>query len=412
MRSRWKADPRMAVDGMVAVVVAVLSVLDVAAVSDRGDRPADGLAYVLVVTGSLNLFWRRRAPVAVLAYVTGVLAVMYLRDYGAFLSVLGLPALYAVAVYEDHRRRAWWAIAASGVVLLVAASVSLLRTADGVDYLSALSMAAFVSAAIAAGAVVRNRQRIFVDTERRAASAEADRLAAAERAVASERSRIAREMHDVVAHSMSVISVQAAGGREIVHTDPDRAADVFATIEAVGRESLAELRRMLGVLRDSGDGAAALSPQPRIADLAAVVAQSSASGVTTELIIERHQRALVPGVELAVYRVVQEALTNVLKHAGPSTSATVRLTYGRDELTVEIIDDGRGATTSLSGGGAGHGLIGMRERVEIYGGTFAAGSRAGGGFVVQAVLPIVPADATGARVEALSASGGEQAVTR
>ena len=197
--------------------------------------------------------------------------------------------------------------------------------------------------------IIRNRERIFVDTERRATAAEADRLAAAERAVASERSRIAREMHDVVAHSMSVISVQAAAGREIVHADPDKAAKVFATIEAVGRESLAELRRMLGVLRDTGDHGAALSPQPGIADITAVVAQSSASGVPTELVIEGDQRALAPGIELAVYRVVQEALTNVLKHAGPSTSAAVHIAYGTNELTVEVTDDGRGAATELSG---------------------------------------------------------------
>ena len=206
----------------------------------------------------------------------------------------------------------------SCVLLLVAASVSLLDTDDGFDALTLVSMIAFLGGAVTAGVVIRNRERIFVDTERRATAAEADRLAAAERAVASERSRIAREMHDVVAHSMSVISVQAAAGREIVHADPDKAAKVFATIEAVGRESLAELRRMLGVLRDSGEHGVALSPQPGIADVTALVAQSPASGVATELVVEGHQRALPPGIELAVYRVVQEALTNVLKHAGPS----------------------------------------------------------------------------------------------
>lgn len=412
MRRRWSGDPRVVVDVIVAVVVSVLSVLDVAAATDRGQRPADALAYALVITGSLNLFWRRRAPVAVLAYVTGVLVVIYLRDYEAFLSVLGLPALYAVATHEDHRRRAWWAMVASSVVLLLAASVSVLDTDDGFDYFTALSMIAFLSAAITAGVVIRNRERIFVDTERRAAAAEADRLAAAERAVASERSRIAREMHDVVAHSMSVIAVQAAAGREILHVDPDRAAEVFATIEAVGRESLAELRRMLGVLRDTGDRGAALSPQPGIADITAVVAQSSASGVAAEFVIEGHQRALAPGIELAVYRVTQEALTNVLKHAGPSTSAAVRIAYGTNDLTVEVIDDGRGAATALSGGGAGHGLIGMQERVEIYGGTFSAGPGAGGGYGVRAVLPIVPSDATDVPAVGQAAGGREEAGTR
>jgi len=402
------------VDVLVAVAVAVLSVLDVAAADDptRGQRPPDALAYALVITASLNLFWRRRAPIAVLAYVTAAIVVMYLLDYGAFLSVLGLPALYAVAAHEDHRRRAWWAMVASCVLLLVAASVSLLDTDDGFDALTLVSMIAFLGGAVTAGVVIRNRERIFVDTERRATAAEADRLAAAERAVASERSRIAREMHDVVAHSMSVISVQAAAGREIVHADPDKAAKVFATIEAVGRESLAELRRMLGVLRDSCEHGVALSPQPGIADVTALVAQSSASGVSTELVVEGHQRALPPGIELAVYRVVQEALTNVLKHAGPSTSAVVRIAYGANELTLEIADDGRGAATALSAGGAGHGLIGMRERVEIYGGTFSAGPREGGGYGICAALPIVSGDVTGAPAGGRPAGGREEAGTR
>ena len=213
---------------------------------------------------------------------------------------------------------------------MLAASVSVLDTADGFAYLTALSVAAFLIGAIAAGVIIRNRERIFVDTERRAAAAEADRVAEAERAVVRERSRIAREMHDVVAHSMSVVAVQAAAGREIVHADPDKAAEVFARIEAVGRESLTELRRMLGVLRDAGDEAASLSPQPGIADIAAAVAESSATGVATELVIEGHQRPLAPGVELTAFRIVQEALTNVRKHGGRSASATVRISYETD----------------------------------------------------------------------------------
>jgi signal transduction histidine kinase len=414
MRRRWTGDSRLVVDVLVAVVVAVLSVLDVAAANDatRGPRPADALAYALVITASLNLFWRRRAPIAVLAYVAAAIVVVYLRDYGAFLAVLGLPALYAVAAHESHRRRAWCAMVGFCALLLVAASVSVLDTDDGLDVLTLVSMVAFLGGAIAAGVIIRNRERIFVDTERRATAAEADRLAAAERAVASERSRIAREMHDVVAHSMSVISVQAAAGREIVHADPDKAANVFATIEAVGRESLAELRRMLGVLRDTGYHGAALSPQPGIGDITAVVAQSSASGVSTELVVEGHERALPPGIELTVYRVVQEALTNVLKHAGPYTSAVVRVAYGTNELTVEVTDDGTGAATALSTGGAGHGLIGMRERVDIYGGTFSAGPRDDGGYGVCAVLPIVPDDAAGVPAIGQPAGGREQAGTR
>lgn len=391
---RWLTDPRILVDVLVVVVVAVLAVADVAgsAKNDSSQRATDGLAYALVFAGSISLFWRRRAPVVVLTIVSAVLVTMYLREYGAYLSVLGLPALYAVAAHEDHRRRARCALAASCVLLMVTAAVSLLDGDEGFAYFAALSMVAFLAAAIAAGGLIRNRERIFVDTERRAAEAEADRLVEAARAVRQERSRIAREMHDVVAHSMSVISVQAAAGREIVHANPDKAADIFARIESVGRESLAELRRMLGVLRESDDGSASLSPQPGIADIAAAVEQSSAGGIVTSLVVDGPRRELSPGIELAAYRIVQEALTNVRKHAGRTASAAVHIRFEPSALVIEVTDDGRGAATSLAGSGSGHGLIGMRERVEIYGGELSSGPRRGGGYAVRAVLPIVNGD--------------------
>lgn len=394
---RWAPDPRVMVDLVVAAVVAVLSVVEVASTSAEampGERAADGLAYALVIAGSASLVWRRRTPIAVLAIVTAVLITFWLRDHGALLAVLGLPALYAVAAHAEHRRRAWWAVGIACVSLMLAASVSVLDRPDGFASLRALSIVAFLIGAIAAGVVIRNRERIFVDTERRAAAAEADRLAEANRAVIRERSRIAREMHDVVAHGMSVVAVQAAAGQEIVHADPDKAAEVFARIESVGRESLTELRRMLGILRDTDDVDASLSPQPGIADIAAAVAESAATGVPTQLVIDGRQRAVAPGIELAAFRIVQEALTNVRKHAGGSASATVRISYETHVLVVEVTDDGRGAVTSLSGVGTGSGLIGMRERVEVYGGELTSGPRVGGGYGVRAILPIVDTDAS------------------
>ena len=394
---RWRRDARVVVDVIVAAVIAVFSVVDVASTSAEalpGNRPADGLAYALVIAGSVSMVWRRRAPMAMLAIVTAVIGTVWLRGHGPSLTVLGLPALYAVAAHAERRRQAWWALGVSCGALLLAASVSMLDHREGFAYFSALSMIAFLAGAIAAGLVIRNRERIFVDTERRAAAAEADRLAEAERAVVRERSRIAREMHDVVAHGMSVIAVQAAAGREIVHADPDRAAEVFARIEAVGRESLTELRRMLGALRDTSDGDASLSPQPGITDITAAVSESSAVGVATELIVDGPRRGLAPGIELAAFRIVQEALTNVRKHGGASASATVRISYETHALVIEVTDDGRGASASTSAvrTGTGLGLIGMRERVEIYGGELTAGPRRGGGYTARATLPIASTD--------------------
>ena len=390
---RAAPEPRLVVDLVVAGVVATLAVIDVASSSSArlpGERPADVIAYALVVGGSVSLVWRRRAPFTVLAVVTAALLVFWLRDHGAYLAVLGLPALYAVAAHAERRRRAWWALGLSCVALMLVASLTLLDREDGYAALTALSMAAFLIAAIVAGVIIRNRERIFVDTERRAAEAEADRVAEAERAVARERSRIAREMHDVVAHGMSVVAVQAAAGREIVHADPDKAAEVFARIEAVGRESLTELRRMLGVLRDDGgDEPASLSPQPGLADIAAAV---------DARLDER--RARRPGHRRPTRDPSRPASSwrpsGSCRRRSPtsastpvrSAAATVRISYEPAVLVVEVTDDGRGAATSLAGIGTGHGLIGMRERVEIYGGELTAGPRPGGGYAVRATLPI------------------------
>ncbi len=400
---------RLLVDVCIAVVIGVFTIFDVAEASSKpevGERPADWFAYALVIVGSVSLVWRRALPITVLAVVTAALSLYWLRDHGAFLSVLGLPAVYAAAAHGDNRRRAWTAIALSIAVVMVTASLSLLDRPDGFQTLAFLSMLGFLIGAAVAGVIVRNRERIFVDTEKRAAAAEADRLAEAERAVLRERSRIAREMHDVVAHGISVIAVQAAAGREIVHADPHKAAEVFARIEAIGRESLTELRRMLGVLRNEPGAVPSLSPQPSIGDIEAAVAESSAAGVPTTLSVDGEPRELAPGTELTVFRIVQEALTNVRKHAGDAATASVRIAYEPRAVVVEVIDDGHGAATALRGVGTGHGLIGMRERVEIYDGELTAGPLPGGGFRVHARLPVSPDPAAGGSRPPAAASPG------
>ena len=384
----WLKEPTMMADVLFAGLVGVISVVEASSPEISTSAGADTFAYVTIVIAAASLIIRRHMSIAVLVIVSTVLATFYLRDGGYFLSMLGIAPFYAVAAHSNQRRRAWIALLVAGPALFAAASISVLDRPDGYDISSAASMCAFIAGVSVFGVLVRNRQAIFADSEERAAAAEADRQASAQRAVAQERSRIAREMHDVVAHGMSIIAVQAAAAQEIVHTDPDKAAVVLGRIENVGRQSLNEMRRMLGVLRNGDeDTTASLAPQPSLADVDSAVAHSADAGIATKLVVNGQRRELAPGIELAAFRIVQEALTNVLKHAGQRASATVTISYASDAVTIEINDDGRGAVSSLTNAGGGNGLIGMRERVEIYGGELSAGPRTGGGYTVRAVLP-------------------------
>jgi len=207
----------------------------------------------------------------------------------------------------------------------------------------------------------------------------------ARRGAAEERMRIARELHDVVAHSMSVITVQAGFGRLVVRERPDEAVAALAAIESTGRETLAEMRRLLDVLRADGtpDTAGDLTPTPGLADLERLVAQTGQAGVRVELTITGRSRRLPAGVELSAYRIVQEALTNVAKHAATAT-ARVSLDYRLEELSIEVTDQGRGGPVASTG----HGLAGMRERVQLYGGHLDAAPLPAGGFRVAARLPM------------------------
>jgi signal transduction histidine kinase len=351
-------------------------------------REVDAAAVALIGIGSAALIWRRQYPLTALAVAFSALGVYYVRDYGSFMSIVGIVAIYSVAAHAENRRRAWIAAVGCSLAIVGVAWFTILDDPSGINTANAAGMITYLAAGMVGGAIVRNRQQLFADSELRAELAERDRLAEAERAVALERTRIAREMHDVVAHGMSVISVQAAAAQEIVHTDPEKAAEVMGRIENVGRQSLNEMRRMLGVLRNGdAESAASLTPQPSLVDVGEAVERSTEAGVTAELVVSGVVRDLPPGVELTGFRIVQEALTNVLKHAGSAASVTVTIDYGADDLVIDVSDNGRGAISALSNSGGGNGLLGMRERVEIYGGTLSAGPRAGGGYSVRAVLP-------------------------
>jgi signal transduction histidine kinase len=246
---------------------------------------------------------------------------------------------------------------------------------------------------VGAAWVVGDRQRIrrtyLAELEDRAARLERERDDRDRLAVAAERSRIARELHDVVAHSVSVMVVQAGAARHNLRSHPRRAEEAIREVESTGRQSLVELRRLLGVLRVE-DGEAALRPQPRLVDLDELVHRFAEAGLPVSL--ERHgdPRPLPQGVDLSLYRVVQEALTNSLKHAAASR-VLVRLRYAGDEVSVSVEDDGRGSSSALAGGG--NGLVGMRERAALLGGVLAFGPRPEGGFGVVMTIPLEPAAA-------------------
>jgi signal transduction histidine kinase len=235
------------------------------------------------------------------------------------------------------------------------------------------------------GRVVRSRTELTAELHEAALVAHEHREAAAARAVADERRRIAREMHDVVAHSVSTMVIQAGGARRILARDPARAIEAAALIEQTGRAALSEMRHLLGVLH-AGEDLAELAPQPTLQGLDALVARSDAAGLPVRLRIEGDRRELPSGLDLAGYRVVQEALTNALKHGGGSAEVLVR--FDEDELRLEIADAGRGASIAPRVEGGGHGLLGMRERVRVFGGELHAGPRRGGGYLVVARLPL------------------------
>jgi signal transduction histidine kinase len=240
----------------------------------------------------------------------------------------------------------------------------------------------------AIGDSMRNRRAYYAALEDRAARLERERDAQAQIAAAAERARIARELHDVIAHNVSVMVVQADGASYALDRSPERARQALAAISSTGRQALDEMRHMLGVLR-SADERSGVAPIPGVGQLDELLDQTRASGLAVSFTVQGVPGPLPSGVALAAYRTVQESLTNVRKHGGPAAQAQVILRYCDDALMLTITDDGRGAAAVTDG--AGHGLIGMRERVAVYGGSLEAGPRPGGGYQVTARLPLLPA---------------------
>jgi signal transduction histidine kinase len=241
------------------------------------------------------------------------------------------------------------------------------------------------------GRIVNARSQLAAELHEKTLRLEEEQHRRAELAVAEERARIARELHDVVAHSVSVMVVQCAGARRTMERDPAAARSALASVESTGREALVEMRRMLGVLR-KGDEDLALTPQPSINQLDALVERAREAGLEVDVSVEGERRRLQSSVDLSAFRIIQEALTNTIKHAGPAR-AQVTVRYGEGEVELDVVDDGHQVPERAADGGEpGHGLVGMRERVAMLGGELDAGYRREGGFGVRARLPFAPTE--------------------
>jgi signal transduction histidine kinase len=337
-----------------------------------------------VLLHALPLAARRQFPLAVLA--TSVAS-------GLAFVALGLPpdilwvaipvAVYSVAAYGDR----WVPLA--GLVVAELGSVANQLTPGRFQAPTVVSNTLLIAAAWLLGHFVGVRRLYVLQLEDRTAELEQAREELARRAVVEERLRLARELHDVVAHAMSVIAVQSGVGAHVANTQPKEAAKALAAIEATSRAALEELRRLLGVLRQEDEPQGDLAPVPGLADLDVLLAEVTKAGLAVKLQVNGTRPPLPARVDLSAYRIVQEALTNVVKHAGPACAQVV-VGYGDQDVTVEVIDDGRGAMAPVGDGrmGTGHGLIGMRERVQAFGGDLEVGPRSGGGFRVAARLPL------------------------
>lgn len=374
-RARWHSDDMDRSDRLVAAGVTGIALVGLVVGRWVADPPIHDLppwVVALVLLQGGVLLWRRSRPVEVLmASSAAVLALALLRHPIAGAALGPMAAAWAVGVHAASRR-AWLLVPPVAIALSVVGAGIGFSTGEERDPIAhAVTTVALYVAVFLAGRLLRTR---------REAAAERTRAA-----VAEERGRIARELHDVVAHHMGVVSLHAGAGRRLVDHDPEAAKQAFAQIERSTREALAAMPALVGSLRDGNDVAA---PQPRLDDLERLVAGVVDAGQRVTLVVEGDRRELPAAVELSAYRIVQEAVTNAGRHAGPArVDVTVRFTP--DALELAITDDGRGDTPPDDG--RGYGITGMKERVRSLGGTCDIGPRPGGGFSVQATLPITTA---------------------
>ena len=389
----WLLD-RFIAFGLMAFALTVFFTVDA---GPNGQRDADAVGAVLIILATGALLFRRRWPIAVFLVTAAATLTMHVLGY----SDSGLPFTIVISVYTLASRCDRRVTVAATALLLVAAPIAFaLDDVSGEDNGTvAGTLAVFVLAAVW-GNRTKVREAYLEQLRLREAEKEREQVEAAERAVTEERLRIARELHDVVAHAMSVVAVQSGVGVHVIDSRPAEAKRLLETISETSRDSLGEMRRLLAVLRaDPATIDADLAPVPGLAGLEELATRVRDAGVPVEVVIRGERPAVPAGVDLAAYRITQEALTNVLKHAGPA-QAVVTVGYEPDAVHVEVVDDGRGAaaraaTTHRNGRApaSGHGLVGMRERAALYDGSVEAGPQPGGGYRVAATLRFTPVSA-------------------
>jgi signal transduction histidine kinase len=361
-----------AVDVLIALAILAISV---PAAASRASLTSG----LLTVALAAPLVVRRRWPTGVFAVIAAVALVQWFFDVRLLADVALLVALYTVAAQQSRNRM----LLASGV-LEVGVVLAAVRWSQGAHGLVFVFLTGMATAAAVLGDNVRTRRAYLASLEDRAERLERERDQQGRLAAAAERARIARELHDIVAHNLSVMIALADGAGFMADSDPPRSARAMEQVSRTGRDALNEMRRLLGVLRDD-ESTAALAPQPGLPELDALLEQVRGAGLPVALETSGQPVALSAGAELTVFRLVQEALTNTLKHGGPEARATVRLRYEAGGIDVEVTDDGRDVAVPAAGG---QGLSGMRERVAAYGGSVDAGPRPVGGWRVHARLDV------------------------
>lgn len=386
--STWWRDRPFLADLAFALGLCVLAIVATAAADvDPSEQEANAFAWLLLVGICLPVAFRRIAPIAAtwtMLVFNGIYWVADFPDEATGMTLL--IGVYSIGAHVDRPRSLRHGMGVIGGIVTVGIA-GVISPEDDLPWFAIPAFLIMYGTAWILGDNVRTRRAYMVELERTAAHAEAQRQAEARHAVADERTRIARELHDVVAHEMTVMTIQAAAAQRVLDKDPQKAAEALDAIEAAGHDALAEMRRLLGLLR-TDEHQANHSPQPGLQRLDGLVEQMVEAGLSIDVVVEGTPRPLPAGVDLNAYRIIQESLTNTLKHGGPDVKAQVHLDFADTELGIEVTDNGRGAAEALVAGDSGHGLLGMQERIALLDGDFASGPRPGGGYRVAAKIPV------------------------